>query len=111
MTPDAPTLTVGRRRRHVVRRSEAERQALMAEYQRWDGTQVSFCEAKGVAPRTLLGWFSKRGPAAAATSSKPAATATAVKSASFVEIAAAAGPGWDVELSLGEGVTLRLRRS
>ena len=36
MTPDAPTMTVGRRRRHVVRRSEAERQALMAEYERWD---------------------------------------------------------------------------
>ena len=51
MTPDAPTMTVGRRRRHVVRRSEAERQALMAEYERWDGTQVSFCEAKGVAGR------------------------------------------------------------
>ncbi len=29
----------------------------------------------------------------------------------FVEIAASAGPGWDVELSLGDGVVLRLRRS
>ena len=113
MTPDAPTTTAGRRprSRRPIFRTEAERQALMAEYECWDGTQISFCEAKGVAPRTLMGWFRKYDPAAAASSGQPAARATAGKPGGFVEIAAEAGPGWDVELSLGDGVTLRLRRS
>ena len=106
MTQDAPTTTVRRRRRRNVIRSEAERQALMAEFERWDGTQVSFCDAKGVAPRTLMDWFNKRGLTSGAARSGSAAAATA----GFVEIAAEAGPGWDVELSLGDGVTLRLRR-
>ncbi len=122
MTHDAPMTTVGRRprSRRPIFRTEAERHALMAEYERWDGTQVDFCEANGVAARTLMGWFRKRDPSAAAISSKPAAKANASKPATaatagrpggFVEIAAATGPGWDVELSLGDGVTLRLRRS
>ena len=110
MTHDAPTTTVGRRL-HVYR-TEAERQALMAEYELWDGTQISFCEAKGVAPRTLMGWFSKRGITSGAAKSRSAAAtmSAASKPDSFIEIAAEAGPGWDVELSLGDGVTLRLRR-
>ena len=107
MTHDAPTTTVGPRR--PVFRSEAERQALMAEYERWEGTQISFCEAKGVAPRTLMGWFTKRGINSRAARGRSAAAATAGKPGGFVEIAAV--PGWDVELSLGDGVTLRLRRS
>ena len=28
-------------------RSEAERLALMAKYERWDGSQVSFCDSRG----------------------------------------------------------------
>ena len=84
MTHDEQTTTVGRRprSRRPVFRTEAERQVLMAEYERWDGTQISFCEAYGVAPRTLKGWFRKHNPAAAAISGKPA---------SFVEFTAAAG--------------------
>ena len=101
MREDAPTTPVGGRRQSVVR-SEAERQALMAEYERWDGTQIGFCEARGVAPRTLMDWFRKRRPAAAAPTVEPA---------SFVEVAAGSGRGWDVELSLGDGVVLRVRRS
>lgn len=111
MTHDAPTTTVRRRRRRNVIRSEAERQALMAEFERWDGTQVSFCDAKGVAPRTLMDWFNKRGLTSGAARGRSAAAATVGKPAGFVEIEAAAGPGWDVELSLGDGVTVRLRRS
>lgn len=100
--PDEPVRTV---------RSEAERQALMAEFEHWDGTQVSFCEAKGVSTKTFRSWRQRYAPAAAATAGRPAARATASKPARFVEIAAEAGPGWDVELSLGDGVTLRVRRS
>ena len=91
--------------------SEADRLALVAEFERWDGTQVSFCDAKGVSTKTFRSWRQRYAPAAAAPAGRSAARATAGKPASFVEIAAAAGPGWDVELSLGDGVTLRLRRS
>ena len=83
-------------------RSEAEWLALMADFERWDGSQVSFCESRGVSVKSFQGWRRKRGLAGRASAGKPGG---------FVEIAAAAGPGWDVELSLGDGVTLRLRRS
>ncbi len=81
MTHDAPTTTVSRRL-HVVR-SEVERQALLAEFERWDGTQADFCEAKSVSTKTFRSWRRRYAPAAAATAGKPA---------SFVEIEAAAGP-------------------
>ena len=83
-------------------RSEAEWQALMADFEGWDGSQVSFCEARGVPVKTFQCWRRKRGLTAGAASGKLGG---------FVEIAAATGPGWDVELSLGDGVVLRLRRS
>ena len=82
-------------------RSEAEWQALMAEFERWDGTQVSFCESRGVSVKSFQCWRRKRGLTGGAAKGR---------SGGFVEIAAGAGPGWDVELSLGDGVTLRLRR-
>ena len=109
MADDTPTMTVDGFTRKLW--SEADRLALVAEFERWGGTQVDFCEAKGVSTKTFRSWRQRYAPAAAATAGRPAARATAGKSASFVEIAAAAGPGWDVELSLGDGVTLRLRRS
>ena len=83
-------------------RSEVEWQALMADFERWDGTQASFCEARGVSRKSFQSWRRRNGFTAGAA---------AGKSGGFVEIAAAPGPGWDVELSLGDGVVLRLRRS
>ena len=91
--PDAPVRRV---------RSEAEWLALMADFESWDGSQVSFCESRGVSVKSFQSWRRKHGLAGRASAGKPGG---------FVEIAAAAGPGWDVELSLGDGVTLRLRRS
>ena len=82
-------------------RSEDEWQTLMAEFERWDGSQASFCEAKGVSVKTFQCRRRRRGLTGGAAVGRPGG---------FVEIAAAAGPGWDVELSLGDGVTLRLRR-
>ena len=83
-------------------RSESHWRALMADFERWDGTQASFCEARGVSRKTLQGWRRRLGLTAP----------SAARAGGFVEIAAAsADPGWDVELSLGAGVTLRLRRS
>ena len=83
-------------------RNEADWRALMADFDRWEGSQVSFCKARGVPLKTFQVWRRKFGLTAAAARGKPGG---------FVEIAAASGPGWDVELSLGDGVVLRLRRS
>ena len=104
MTDDMSATVPGGSVRRV--RSEAEWEALLAEFERWDGTQVSFCESRGVSVKSFQGWRRKRGLTAAATAGRRAAS----KPGGFVEIATGAGPGWDVELSLGDGVTLRLRR-
>ena len=82
-------------------RNEAEWRALMADFDRWEGSQVSFCKARGVPLKTFQGWRRKFGLTSTTAAGKPGG---------FVEIAAASGPGWDVELSLGDGVVLRLRR-
>ena len=93
---------------HTTRtfRGESEWRALMADFERWDGSQVSFCDARGVSRKTFQGWRRRFG----LTAGKPRGKRRG-KSGGFVEIAAASGPGWDVELSLGDGVVLRLRRS
>lgn len=83
-------------------RGEAEWRALMADFERWDGSQESFCEARGVSRKTFQGWRRRFGLTAGKRRGKPGG---------FVEIAASSGPVWDVELSLGDGVVLRLRRS
>jgi len=83
-------------------RGEAEWRALMAEFEHWDGTQVSFCRARGVSRKTFQGWRRRLGLTTGRRRGKPGG---------FVEIAPPPAPGWDVELSLGGGVVLRLRRS
>ena len=83
-------------------RGEAEWRSLMADFERWEGSQVSFCAARGVSRKTFQGWRRRLGLTAGKRRGKPAG---------FVEIAASAEPVWDVELSLGGGVVLRLRRS
>lgn len=80
---------------------EGEWRALMADFERWDGSQVSFCKARGVPRKTFQNWRRRFG----LTAARPRG-----KRGGFVELAAASGPGWDVELSLGDGVVLRLRR-
>ena len=109
MADDTPTMTVDGFTRKLW--SEADRLAPVAEFERWGGTQAGFCEAKGMPARTFRSRRQRYAPAAAATAGRPAAKATAGKPASFAGTAAEAGPGWDAGLSLGGGVTLRLRRS
>ena len=88
-------------RRHEIR-GAAWWRALMADFESWDGSQFSFCKARGVSLKTFQGWRRKLGLTARSGAGKPGG---------FVEIATAPGPDWDVELSLGDGVVLRLRRS
>ena len=104
MADDVPAETVDGAGREY--RGEAEWRALMADFERWEGSQVSFCEARGVSRKTFQGWRRRLG----LTAGKPRGERRG-QPGGFVEIAASAGPGWDVELSLGEGVVLRLRRS
>ena len=100
MTKDA--LTAADARPAPVVRGEAEWRALMAEYEHWDGTQVAFCRARGISRKTFHAWRRRFGLA-----HRPKSAG----SGRFVEIAPASAPGWDVELELGGGVVLRLRRS
>ena len=48
---DAPTMAVDGFTRKLW--SEADRLALVAEFEHWGDTQVSFCEAKGVSTKTF----------------------------------------------------------
>jgi hypothetical protein len=88
-------------RRHV-RRSPSAWQQLIDEQARSGLSQTAFCAARAVSQTSLQHWKRRL----AATSASP--------SASWLELGSlpdhAATTGWEVELELGEGVCLRLRR-
>ena len=83
-------------------RGEAAWRRLMSDFEVWNGSQASFCEARGVSLKSFQNWRRRLGLITRRSVAAPAG---------FVELAAASGPGWDVELSLGDGVVLRVRRS
>ena len=84
-------------------RGEAKWRALMADFEGWEGSQISFCKSRGVSLKTFQGWRRRLGLTTGAVSGE---------AGGFVEVAAAgSGAVWDVELSLGDGVVLRVRRS
>ena len=92
-----------------ARRSPAQWQRLIAEQAESDLTQSAFCRARGISPSSLKYW--KRRLAA------PTARIADVSEPGFVELTAAVadhmvagGGSWDVELDLGTGMVLRLRR-
>ena len=78
-----------------VVRGEAEWRELLAEFARSGQSQKAFCAERGLSTTTLRSWRNRL---------------EAGRSRGFVEIAPPAGPDWDVELSLGADVVLRLRR-
>ena len=94
------------------RRSASEWRALMAQFSRSRETRTQFCERHGLALSTFDRWRSllRQEPTAVSqtTPSPPGAL--------FVEIdeedkpVTAVSEGWDVELELGAGMFLRLRR-
>lgn len=76
-----------------VRRSAEEWRVLVEEYEDFAGSQAEFCRRRGLNSGSLAYWRRKLGGAA------------------FVEISAAAAVrDWDVELDLGDGMVLRVRR-
>ena len=99
-----------------ARRSANEWRALMRAYSRSGKTRKQFCAQHGLALSTFEWWcrrlrqdFPTRG--ASRRSSPVQSNALFVELTEAVQPVAAASPTWDVELELGRGVFLRLRRA
>ena len=96
-----------------ARRSTREWRALMGLYATSAETRKQFCARHGVALSTFAWWrrrLRQGTPTVVAARSAAAAPANAL----FVEIEPpthALSPAWDMELELGHGVFLRLRRA
>ena len=100
--------------RHRVRRTAAQWRKLIERFDRSGQTRGKFCAANGLALSTFDLWRRKLGEAQApADDAHPESL--------FVELTNATEPagsrtaagtsGWEVELELGAGVVLRLRRA
>ena len=96
------------------RRSASEWRALMQAFSHSGETRAQFCECHGLALSTFDRWYRQLHQETPARVPKPSSSAEA--NALFVELAQEAKPiavvsaNWDVELDLGSGVFLRLRR-
>jgi len=91
-----------------VRRSEDEWRALFARFERAGQTIERFCAEQGLGLSTFSRWRQRlRGQDRART--KGASEPLFVE-LSTPEVAKTDAPGWDVELQLGAGVYLRLRK-
>ena len=87
------TRTVSR----ALRRGVEEWRTLLDDFDLHEGSQAEFCRLHGISQGSLFYWRSK------------------LRQTEFVEIEAPdlapdLAPGWDVELDLGDGMVLRLRR-
>jgi len=80
----------------VVRRDRAQWEQLVAEYEQSGLTRKAFCAAKGLRVSSLGYWRTKLGREVVGTG--------------FVELPALTSRGWEVELALGDGLVLHLRR-
>jgi transposase-like protein len=91
-------------------RTRSEWEALIARYERSGLSRKRFCAEASVPVSSLDYWRSKLRQEARQAPSTLATTAKTKPG--FIELPSiAAGPGWDMELELGGGVVLRLRRS
>lgn len=85
--------------RRRIRRSKSEWQQLIAEQAQSGLSQIAFCQAKGLGLASFQNW--KRRLAV------PVVEETWLDLGQLGERAAV---GWDIELDLGDGLCLRLRR-
>lgn len=98
-----------------ARRSASEWRALIQTFSHNGETRAQFCEVHGLALSTFDRWYHHLRQEPPACTPTPASSAEA--NALFVELAreekpiVAASASWDVELDLGRGVFLRLRRA
>ena len=82
-----------------IRRSRHEWQQLINEQAGSDMTQAVFCQVRSLSLTSFRNWKRRL------TAEAPAAP--------WVELGTlseAGGSGWDIELTLGDGICLRLRR-
>ena len=88
------------------RRSADEWQALIAEQADSGLSQTVFCQRKGIALSSFSKWKHKLGVEYTAQAD------TADQASPWIDLAAlpSAASGWDIELDLGAGICLRLRR-
>jgi putative transposase len=108
------TISVPTRARHVVRRSPQEWRDLMDAYARCGQTRKQFCAQEQLALSTFDWWRRRlREETGTAVSERQRGLKGAPL---FVELGPARKPesrpprAWEVELDLGAGVVLRLRR-
>ncbi|MCY4462054.1 MAG: hypothetical protein OXC26_16950 [Albidovulum sp.] len=87
--------SAGSRRAPVVRSAD-EWSGIMADFERSGLSQREFCEFRGLSPKSFSNWRFRLRPRG--------------WTGSFVELAPPVSSGWDVELDLGDGVVLRVRR-
>lgn len=105
MTQDLITLPASKR-------SATEWRALVKAYGKRSCTRPEFCRQHGIAMSTLDWWRKKldRGMTPCSSSSNSPPVMTPLE---FLEVTPSRleAPAWDVELELGSGMVLRLRRS
>jgi hypothetical protein len=92
-----------------VRRSEADGRALLAAFAESGLSQKAFCEREGVALSTFQYWKRRLGHrplAESARTQEPASAASVIDLGTLEDRPA----GWEVEIELGDGVSLTLRR-
>ena len=100
----------GRRRR--TRRSAAQWRKLVERFDRSGQSRSNFCAANGLALSTFDLWRRKLGETqAAADEAHPESLFVELTEPVERSRSAAGTSGWEVELELGAGVVLRLRRA
>jgi putative transposase len=95
------------------KRSVAEWRALVRAYAQRSGTAPEFCREHGVAVSTLDWWRRRLQKEPGSVGPGRRRRAATTQPVSFIELPAvssAARTQWDIELELGEGMVLRLRR-
>jgi len=94
------------------RHSASEWRALMRAFAQSGETRAQFCERPGLTLSTFAWWHShlRRELTAASDATPSKASALFVELAQADKPVAAVAVNWDVELELGSGVVLRLRR-
>lgn len=93
---------------HRIRRSAKQWQELIEEQARSGLSQAAFCKQEQLALSTFANWKRRlSGKARVAACDEPESAASP-----WIDLGAVTGsePGWDIELDLGDGICLRLRR-
>jgi hypothetical protein len=101
----------------TARRSRVQWQALLARAARSELGVREFCRREGVSTASFYTWRKRLGDGAGAADGVAAAVAAGSGEPVFLDLGplgaqAEAGPGagWEIELDLGGGAMLRLRR-